>query len=67
MVPDPGDDDEEAGGEVVGHHVEAHLPGQHQLETYECYHTVKVTEAKFNCVLQSYRVILSKYTYLFVV
>ena len=33
MIPDPGYDDKEAGGEVVGHHVEAHLAGQHQLET----------------------------------
>jgi hypothetical protein len=33
LFPDPGDDDKEAGREVVGHHVEAHLTGQHQLET----------------------------------
>ena len=29
---DPADDDEEAGGEVVGDHVEGHLPRQHQLK-----------------------------------
>ena len=30
--PDPTDHDKQARGEVVGDHVEGHLPGQHQLE-----------------------------------
>ena len=30
---DPADDDEEGGGEVVGDHVEGHLPRQHQLKS----------------------------------
>ena len=30
--PDPADHDKQARGEVVGDHVEGHLPGQHQLE-----------------------------------
>lgn len=30
--PDPGDDHEEARGEVVSDYVERHLPGEHQLE-----------------------------------
>ena len=29
---DPGDAHEEAGGEVVGYDVEAHLPGENQLK-----------------------------------
>ena len=29
---DPGDDDKQAGGQVVGHHVEGPLPRQHQLQ-----------------------------------
>jgi hypothetical protein len=28
VLPDPGDDDEESGWEVVGDHVETHLPSQ---------------------------------------
>ncbi len=30
--PDPADHDKQARGEVVGDHVEGHLPGQHKLE-----------------------------------
>ena len=50
---DPADDDEEGGGEVVGDHVEGHLPRQHQLkpsnaEVQQVFHSLFRESAKLD-------------------